>query len=150
MIDSEMFTVADINQAVITAPAVAVDDGLGGHTSANNGLQSGFLAVRHDLRIDTAITFEDAEDNRLATGPATTLATNSPSAEVRFIHFDFTRRERRGTFTFFGDAFSDFEKDHVDALARQSGQMRGFAGRQIEREVAQHSQDFTSVILEHR
>ena len=38
MLDSEMLTVSDINQAVIAAPAITVDDCLRGNATANNGL----------------------------------------------------------------------------------------------------------------
>ena len=38
MIDSEVFRVSDINQAIVAAPAVRVDDSLSSHATANNGL----------------------------------------------------------------------------------------------------------------
>jgi hypothetical protein len=43
VIDSEMFRIADINQPVIAAPTVRVNDRVCRDTTANNGLQSGFL-----------------------------------------------------------------------------------------------------------
>ena len=38
MMDSEVLRVADIHESVVTAPAVGVDDGIGGDSAANNGL----------------------------------------------------------------------------------------------------------------
>ncbi len=38
MMDAIMFRVPDINESVITAPPVGVNDGLGSHATANNGL----------------------------------------------------------------------------------------------------------------
>ena len=143
MIDSEVLRVADIDQAVIAAPPVTVDDGFGSYTTANNGLKCGLFAVGHDLRIDATVTLEDAEDDGLTRSSATAFAAHATRAEVAFIDFDFALGERRGPLTFFSDALSDFEKDHVDALACQSGQLSGSAGRQIEREMTQHSQEFT-------
>ena len=116
MIDSEVFTVPDINQAIVAAPAITMDDRLGCHATANNRLQSGFLAVRHDLGIDAAISFEDAEDNGLARGTATAPASDTTSTEVGLINLDFTTGERRSPLALLGDALSDFEKDRVDGL----------------------------------
>lgn len=50
MIDSKVFRVADINQSVITAPAVRVNDALRRDVTANNGfkvfaLQFGTISV---------------------------------------------------------------------------------------------------------
>jgi hypothetical protein len=38
VVDSIMLRVADINQAVVAAPAVTVDDGINGDSATNNGL----------------------------------------------------------------------------------------------------------------
>src|SRR5437762_2086606 len=65
MIDSIVLRVADINQAIVAAPPVRVDDRLRGNATANNGLQSSLLAVGHDLRIDTAFALQEAEDRCL-------------------------------------------------------------------------------------
>jgi hypothetical protein len=63
VLDSEVLRVADIYKAVVSAPAVGVDDGLRCDATADNSLSSGLLAVRHDLRIDLAVTLEEAEDD---------------------------------------------------------------------------------------
>ncbi len=143
MIDSVMFTVANIDQSVIAAPAIAIDDGVGCHATTNNGLQSTLFAVRHDLSIDTAVTFEDAEDDGLATGSAPSLTTHATRAKIGLVNFDFTSREGRSTLAFSGDAHSDFEKHRGHALARQAGEFGGLAGRQIMRKEAHQLMEFT-------
>jgi hypothetical protein len=65
-----------------------------GYATANNGLQRGFLAVRHNPGVDAAVTLEDAEDNGLATGSTTALASHSTSAEAGLVNLDFARRRR--------------------------------------------------------
>lgn len=50
MIDSEMFIEAQIDQAVITTPAVGVDDGSRIGFTPDNGLQRGFRGIRDNLR----------------------------------------------------------------------------------------------------
>ena len=143
MMGSKMLGISDINQAVVTAPAVRVDDGLERDATAHNGLQSALFAVRHDLRVNASGSFEDAEDDGLTRGSATALATHTARPEVRLIHFDLAPGEGRSTRAFFGDAFSDFEKDHGDTLTCQAGKFGRLTGRQIERETAHDFTEFT-------
>src|SRR6201989_3433812 len=93
VVDSEVLGVSDINQPVVAAPAIRIYDRFGRDTTANNGLQSGFLAVRHDLRVDLAISLQESEDDGLTRRAATALAAYYASTKVRFIHFGFARRE---------------------------------------------------------
>ena len=143
MIDSIMLRVADINEAVIAAPSVRVDDCSERDATANNGLKRGFLTVRHDLRVDRAIALEDAEDDCFARCAAPSFASDTTRAEVAFVHFDFAAREGRGALGFFTDALSDFKKDRCHAAARKSSQLSRITGRQIKREVAQELTEFT-------
>src|SRR6266404_3289359 len=143
MIDSEMLRVTNINQAIVAAPTIRMDDGIQSHATANYGLQRAFSAVRHHFRVDAAVAFEDAKDDRLAGGPTPALATHSTRSEVAFVHFDFAASVRRGALTFGSHALSDSEKDHSDCLARQSRQLGHVAGRKIHREVAHDLAEFT-------
>jgi hypothetical protein len=143
VMDSKMLSVPDINQSVVAAPALRVDDRIECDATAHNGLQSALFAVRHDLRIDASVTFEDAEDNGLTRRAATALATHSTSAEVGLINFDLARGERRCALAFFGDALSDSEKDRGHCLTCQSGKFGRLTGRQIERETAHELTEFT-------
>jgi len=54
MMNSEVFRVADINQSIIAAPAVRMNDRIGRDATANNGLEGDFLAVRDDFRVDAS------------------------------------------------------------------------------------------------
>ena len=136
MIDSIMLTVANIYQAIITAPPVRVDDCSERDATANNGLQRGFLAVRHNLRVNASVTLEDAEDDGFTKGSSASFASDSASAEVALIYFDFAARKGRGALTLLSNALSDPEKDSSYATARQSSQLSGMTGRQIECKVA--------------
>src|SRR4051812_12718258 len=103
MIDSEVLRVSNINQAVITAPPVPVDDRSKRDATTNNGLQGDFLAVRHDFCVNAPITFENAEDNGLAGSATASLASDTASAEIGLVNFNFARGEGRGALTFFRD-----------------------------------------------
>ncbi len=121
MVDSEVLRVTDINQSVVAAPPVGVNDHLRCDTTANNGLQRHLFAVRYDLWIDLTVTLEETEDDGLATGSATALAAHSTSAEVRLIDFNFASGEGSITRAFFDETCSDFEKDRGDGLTGQAG-----------------------------
>jgi hypothetical protein len=103
MIDSVMLRVTDINKAIIAAPPIAMNDRLRRDATANNGLKRGFRAVRHNLRIDFALTLQESEDRSLATRSASAFTPDSPRTEVTFINFDFAA-EGRDTFTFLSEA----------------------------------------------
>ena len=58
MPDAEVFGVADVDQAVVASPAVAVNDA-GQVDLAANGLQQRvFLGVGNDLRVNMTVAFE--------------------------------------------------------------------------------------------
>jgi len=143
MINSKMLGVTDINQAVITAPAVGMDDGVQGHAPANYGLQRAFSAVRHHFRVNTTVALEDAKDDRLARGATAPFASDAPRSEVAFINFDFAVRVRRSALAFSRHPLPNSEKDHRDCLTRQSGQLRYVAGGKIHRKVAHDLANFT-------
>ena len=67
MLDSKVLRVADINQTVVAAPAITVDDRLGCDPTATNGLYSSFPTVGHNLCIDLAVALQEAKDDGLAT-----------------------------------------------------------------------------------
>src|SRR5947209_5900952 len=143
MIDSIMLTVSDINQAIISAPAVRVDDGSKRDVTANNGLQCGLFAVRHDLCVNASVTFEDAEDDCFTRSATTTFSTHAASAEVRLVNLDLASSKGRCSLTFFSNTFSDFEKDRSHAAARQLSQLSRMTSCQIEREMAHELTHFT-------
>ena len=136
MPDAEVLGVADVDQAVIASPAVAVNDAGQVDLAANRLQKRGFLGVGNDLRVDVAVAFEDAEDDRLAAGPATSLAAHALGAEVRFVDFHFSLK-RGLLFTPFGDATPNFEINVVDPTHRETRQLSRVGRRQIQRERTQ-------------
>lgn len=131
-----MLRVADIDEGVVAAPAVRVDGRLRGEAAADNGSQRGFRAVRRDLRIDLAVTLQEAEDRRLPARAAAALVAHAARAEVALVNFDLARK-RRSAPALFGDAPAELEKGHGDGLAADAGQLSHVGGRKIRREVAQ-------------
>lgn len=136
MIDSEVLRITDINQAVITAPAIGMDDGVEGHSPANYGLKRTFSAIRHHFCVNATIALEDAKDDRLARGAAAAFASDSARSKVAFINFNFAVRVGRSALAFSCNTLSHSEKDRGHCLARQSRQLGDVAGSKIHCEVA--------------
>lgn len=143
MINPVMLRVADIHQPVVSAPPIRVDNRVERDPTANNRLQSGLLAVRHDLGVDAPVTLQETEDRRLPTCTTPALAAHPACAEIAFVNFNLAARQRRSALALLGNSLPDFEKDHGDALARQAGQMCCVGGTKIEREVAHQLAKFT-------
>ena len=142
MIYTEMFCKTDIDQAVVAAPFVGVDDDVETDLPAYNGLQRAFLAVRDDLGIDPSVSFENAKDDGLATGPAAAFSTDPSPAKVGLIDLDLTGPDRGMTATFFDKADTYFLKDRIDAFPRDLRQLGRLAGRKIQCEISQYLTKF--------
>jgi hypothetical protein len=136
--DAEVLGVADVDQAVVTSPAVAVNDAGQVDLAADGLQQRGFLGVGNDLRVNMAVAFEDAEDDRLAAGLAASLAANALGAEVRFVDFHFSLKGGL-LFAPLGDATPDFEINVIDPPPRKSRQLSRVDRRQIQRECSQQA-----------
>jgi hypothetical protein len=59
VIDAQMLAVTDVNQAVVTAPAVRIDDAFEFDFATNNRLQRGFGAIRNDFGVNVTIPLKD-------------------------------------------------------------------------------------------
>ncbi len=55
VVDPEVLVEADVDQAVVTPPAVGVNDGAGVDLAPDHRLQRGFRTVGDDLGIDLAL-----------------------------------------------------------------------------------------------
>lgn len=80
MIQAEGY-VAEIEQAVVAASGIGVDEGIGVHPFADDALQDRSREVGHNLEKDLAPALEDAEDDGLAVGAAPALALDPARPE---------------------------------------------------------------------
>ena len=90
MIDADV-AIAEIDQAVVAAPAIGVDDGARVDPAADNTLEGGLGAVRDDLGVDAALALKDAENDRLAVGAAPPPALDAPRPEEALVNLDDCR-----------------------------------------------------------
>jgi len=94
MIDSKVLAIADINKAIVATPAVRINDAIGFYFAPDNGLQCSFRAIRNDLRVDFAVTFEDAEDDCFTICTTSSFPFNTASTQKRFVYFNLSRKRR--------------------------------------------------------
>ena len=132
VVDSEMLVKADIDQTIVTGPAVGMDDRSWVNVTPDNPLKSGLGAVRHDFRIDHALTFEQPKDNRLAVGTAPTPTTNRMSAKVGLVHFNRSI-QRRSQFTGFSQSLADLQVDRIHRTQLDTRYFRSHRCCQIHR-----------------
>ena len=142
MIHTEMFCKTDIDQAVVAAPFVGVDNNIETDFPAYNCLQRAFLAVRNNLGVDPSVPFENTKDDGLATCPASAFSTDPPAAKVRLVDLDLTSLDRGVTGTFFDQPDTYFLKDRIDAFPSDFHQLGRLAGSQIHREISQYLTKF--------
>jgi len=131
VLDPEVFAVAEVDQAIVANPAIAMDDT--GHidATANNRPQSRPFGVRDDFRIDAVLTFEDAEDDGLAAGPAAPFPANAAATEVGLVDFD--RAAQGGMLlTFLGHPLPEGEEEAIDRAAADMGELRHLGRFQVE------------------
>ena len=139
MIDPEMPINPDIHQAVITPPAIGVDNAVGVDLAADDGLQRGFGGVWDDLGVDAVTALEQTKDDRFAADlellATSTLATNAFGAKVGLIGFQLALKGRLSC-TGLGHTHTDALVNGVGAANRKPTQFSGICGGQIHSEQA--------------
>jgi len=69
IIDTQMFAVPYIDQAIIAVPPIRINHAVRGHFATNNCLQRVFAAVRHKFGIDLSIALKQPKYDCFAGGP---------------------------------------------------------------------------------
>ena len=91
LVDAHMLVVADIDQAVVSRPAIGADDALRVDPAANDGPQGVLGAVGDDFRVNFPLPLKDAEDGLFERSPASQsrqgASPNPAGAKVAFIDF---------------------------------------------------------------
>lgn len=89
-VDAHMLVVTDIDQAVVSRPAIGADDALRVDPAANDGPQGVLGAIGDDFGVDFPLPLEDAEDGLFERSPAPQAwqgaSSNPARAKVAFIN----------------------------------------------------------------
>ena len=70
MINPEVLVVSDVNQSIISTPAIGIDNRRRFDFPLDYALQHRFLTIWRDLCVDLSATLENAEDGLLQRAPA--------------------------------------------------------------------------------
>ena len=122
MINTKVFFITNVNQAIVTSPTVRMNNTVQTYLSAYDLLQSGFRAIRNYFCIHFPISFKDSKYNSLSIGSSTSFAFDTLCSKEGFINFYFSRK-RRFLFTVFSDSFSDCFKISINRITVQSGNL---------------------------
>jgi len=82
VVDSEVLVEVDVDQPVIAASAVGVDDAADVGFASDNRLQGCLRSIWDDLGVNAIAPFEQTKDNRLSKGPSAPPTSNTPRAKV--------------------------------------------------------------------
>jgi len=119
---------------------VGADDAVEGHFAANHSLEHGFGAIGHEFGVHAALSFEDAEDDRLATGAAAGLALDASGSEVAFVHFDRAAERAVGLASRQHPASQGVQKT-IDGVAVHAGELRDLNGGEVGGGVSQKASE---------
>ena len=87
MMYPEMFGKTHVNQSLITAPTVGIDDTLDTDTTSNNLLQRCFGGIGNNLGINLAHAFQNAENDGFPTRTAPVFTPDMFGTKIGFVQF---------------------------------------------------------------
>ena len=134
MVDAKMLFVPQVNQAVVSTPAIGVYDALDVHLSSNDGLQSGLSAIGYDFGVDSASPLQDAKDRRFPRCAPSSPSPYTPCAKVGFINFNLPF-EWGLLLAQLSNSMPNQSEVAVNCVAVKTGQGSDFGGIQIKGEV---------------
>lgn len=142
MVDAEVFVKADIDQAIVAAPAIGMNNRARSRrpriTACSVALaQSGMISLK-----TLPCCFSTPNTMILPACSALPVAPYALCSEVRFIHFHGAVK-RRGGFTHLGNALAKFQKRRIHRAHRHAGQSSRSSGCQIQTKTPQSLSRFS-------
>lgn len=107
-----------------------MDHAFQGDTSSNYPLDRGFRAIWDNFRVHMTIAFEQAKHNRFASCATASDASDTASAEVTFVYFNFAFH-RTFRFAESRNSFSQSGEIPVYSIAIKVGKLGDLRGVQI-------------------
>jgi len=77
MMNPEVLIKTDIDQSVIAAPPIRMNDSIWCSMPTDNGLQCGFRAIWNNLRIYLPLTLQNTKNNRFAISASTSFTSDA-------------------------------------------------------------------------
>lgn len=130
MINPKVFIKANINQPIVTSPAIGVDDTQRISFASDNRLQGTLRSIWNNLCVNLIAAFKQPKDNGFTASATTTFTTHSAWAEVRLIGLQITTQWRAFKAPL-SHAQTHAKVDIVDTAQRNTTQCRAFGSSQI-------------------
>ena len=122
VINTVMLLIAEIHEAVVSAPTVRIKYAVKSNSPLNHRRKSGSGDVAYNLGIDFPIPLEQPEDGHFLESTPTFLLRNSFAPKVGLIHF-YRSYKRRGLLTLLRQSLPQQAQITVDCVAIQSCQL---------------------------
>ena len=91
VLDSVMLLIAKVHKAIITAPAIRMNNAFRVYTASDNALQGGSGTVWDYFCINASLPFKQAKNNCFSFGPSPSKSSDTASAKVTFINLNLAR-----------------------------------------------------------
>lgn len=147
MMDPQMLLITDVNQAVITTPAVGMDDDLGLYFAPNHGQKRAFGAVGDNLGVDPALAFEDAEHEGLSRRAPASPAAHPARTEVGFVDLDLAAFEGPTLLAFVRQPLTQTQINVVDRADRDPAEACIVRRGEVQGEQPQNRAEFSFIQL---
>jgi len=130
VIDRQMLLTPHVDQAIVSTPAVGIDDSVERDFPLDRGLKNNFRPVEDELGVHLVIAFVDPEHGCLLARPSSGLALDPPGPEVALINLDGPAEEAF-ELAGFGHALTQAGQQAVDSVAVETGQLCDLHGGEI-------------------
>ena len=141
MIHTEMLLIPQVDQTIVPAPAIGVDDGLQVDSSSDDRLQCFTTTVGNDFGIDFTVSSEYTKDNGLPESATSTFAFDATRAKVALIDLHLTR-EGRLLLTVLGDTLTYSPEVSVDRVPVKTCQRSDLESIQVQGKKPDNLTDF--------
>lgn len=121
---SEMLRKAHVNQSLIAAPTLGIDDAIYRDMASDDLLQRDFRGIGDDFGIHFVTAFQNTKNDGFTARTATAFATNTLGTEIGFVQFHDTA-QRCLSLAFFSQTPVQLQVQTVDASDTDSCQFGG-------------------------
>jgi len=130
---SEMAFISDINETVVSFPAICMDDAFVGDLTFDNGLQSRSGTIFKNISKNQSTAFEHSDYWHLVSCSSASFASNSSCAKIALVDFD-NAFKRCSSIAFVSNPDAYCQQVTINCGAMNTHDLSNLSGFQIERE----------------
>jgi len=123
MMNPEVLIKTNIDQSVIAAPSIRMDDSIWCHMPTDKGLQGGFGVIWNNLRIHFPLALQNTKNNCFTISTSTSFTPDTLRTKIRFIDF-YSTLKWRFKFAALSNSLPYFEVNSIDRPDGNTSQLR--------------------------